>query len=63
MKVTAIVPSAGRGVRIKRRKPKAFLKIGDKPIIAYTLQALNKASCIDEIILAVVEKTKSGPSG
>jgi len=53
MKVVAIVPSAGRGVRIKRRKPKAFLKIGDKPIIAHTLQALNKASCIDEIILAV----------
>lgn len=55
MKVTAIVPSAGRGVRIKSRDTKSFLKIGGRPIIAHTLQALNKASCIDEIIVAVAK--------
>lgn len=53
MKTVAIVPSAGRGARIKSREPKPYLKIGGKPIVARTLLALNGCSCIDEIIIAV----------
>ena len=56
MKVACIVPSAGRGKRLKRREEKTFVKINGKPIIFYTLKALEKAAFIDDIILVVSDR-------
>lgn len=56
MKTVAVVPSAGTGARIGLSTSKPYIKLWNKPILAYTLAALNNASCIDEIIVAVNRK-------
>ena len=56
-KIVAIVPSAGRGVRLHKRLDKPFVKIKSKPILAYTLEALQGSAYIDEIILVVSRKS------
>ncbi|MBU0759441.1 MAG: 2-C-methyl-D-erythritol 4-phosphate cytidylyltransferase [Candidatus Omnitrophica bacterium] len=53
MRVAAIVPSAGKGTRIKSRIEKPYIKINGKPILARTLLRLSHNSNIKEIIIAV----------
>jgi len=53
MKVAAIVPSAGRGRRLKSRIEKPFVKLGDKSILAHTLIRLSKSKYINEIVVSV----------
>jgi 2-C-methyl-D-erythritol 4-phosphate cytidylyltransferase len=55
MKVAAIVPSAGIGVRLKTRIQKPYINLGDKPILARTLIALSKNKNITEILVSVVK--------
>ena len=59
MKVAAIVPSAGRGARLKTRTGKPYIKLGAKPVLAHTLIALERNKKIREILVAV-EKDKIG---
>jgi len=51
-KVTALIPAAGAGKRMGKAKSKAkqFLLLGDKPLLAHTLLAFQRAPEIDEII-------------
>jgi len=56
-KVVAIVPAAGSGKRLGARQEKAFVRLGDKPLIVHALKALNSSIYIDTIIIAV--KTSS----
>ncbi len=51
--IYAIVPAAGRGVRMGKDRPKQFLEVSSKPILLHTLQALSKADFLSGIILAV----------
>ena len=51
MKVTAIVPAAGAGKRMGEAVSKPYLSIGGKPILSYTLDALNRSDEIQEIIV------------
>ncbi|MEK6732268.1 MAG: 2-C-methyl-D-erythritol 4-phosphate cytidylyltransferase [Candidatus Omnitrophota bacterium] len=53
MKVAAIVPSAGRGIRLKTRIGKPYIKLGAKPVLAHTLIALERNKKIKEILVAV----------
>lgn len=55
MKITAIVPAAGKGERIGGEKP--YLLIKNKPILVHTLIVLQSIDFLNEIIL-VVDKTK-----
>ena len=55
MKVSAIIPAAGLGIRMGSNVPKQFLLLGGKPILHYTLSALNRCSIVDEIVLVVSE--------
>lgn len=55
LKVVAIVPSAGKGERMGKKKE--FLLLGDRPILAHTLKPLEDHSQISEIILVVNEKS------
>lgn len=48
--VIAVVPAAGLGKRLGHGTNKPFLKILDKPIIVWTLEALSSVSEISEII-------------
>ncbi len=49
-KVTALIPAAGMGRRMGKAVAKQFLPLGDKPMLAHTLLAFQRASEVDEII-------------
>ena len=51
--VVALVPAAGRGIRMGGSVPKQFLSIGGEPLIVHSLRILQAAPVIDQIILAV----------
>lgn len=48
--VTALIPAAGMGKRMGQAVAKQFLPLGDRPMLAYTLMAFQRAAIIDEII-------------
>jgi 2-C-methyl-D-erythritol 4-phosphate cytidylyltransferase len=49
-KVTVLVPAAGMGKRMGKSVAKQFLPLGDKPMLAHTLLAFQRAVEVDEII-------------
>jgi 2-C-methyl-D-erythritol 4-phosphate cytidylyltransferase len=53
MKVLAIIPAAGAGVRMGGDTPKQFLSLEGVPIVVHTLRKFNEAESIDEIYLSV----------
>jgi 2-C-methyl-D-erythritol 4-phosphate cytidylyltransferase len=55
-KVTALVPAAGMGKRMGKAVAKQFLPLGDKPMLAHTLLAFQRAPEIDEIIPILSEE-------
>jgi 2-C-methyl-D-erythritol 4-phosphate cytidylyltransferase len=56
MKVSAIIPAAGLGIRMGSNVPKQFLLLDGKPILHHTLSVLDQCSIVDEIVLVVSEK-------
>jgi len=53
MKVQAVIPSGGTGVRLKAGQPKPLVELKGKPIFVYTLEAFEQCSLIDSVILVV----------
>ena len=53
---TAIIPSAGKGIRIGGNVSKQYLFIGGQPILARTLSAFDSCGGIDQILLVVSRK-------
>ncbi len=51
--VVALVPAAGRGLRMGGSVPKQFLSLGGEPLIIQSLRTLQAAPVVDRIILAV----------
>jgi 2-C-methyl-D-erythritol 4-phosphate cytidylyltransferase len=51
--VVALVPAAGRGLRMGGSVPKQFLELGGEPLIVQSLRTLQAAPVVDRIILAV----------
>jgi 2-C-methyl-D-erythritol 4-phosphate cytidylyltransferase len=49
----AIVPAAGRGLRMGGNEPKQFLMLMGKPVLARTIERLSEAPFISGIILVV----------
>lgn len=49
----AVVPAAGRGLRMGGSVPKQFLAIGGLPLVVHSLRILQAAPSIDTIVLAV----------
>jgi 2-C-methyl-D-erythritol 4-phosphate cytidylyltransferase len=49
----ALVPAAGRGLRMGGSVPKQFLAIGGLPLVVHSLRVLQAAPSIDSIVLAV----------
>lgn len=56
MGLTCIVPSAGRGRRLKVAQEKPFVRLDDRPILFHTLGLLDRSNVIDEIIVVVSRK-------
>lgn len=49
----AIIVAAGQGLRMKRRRPKQFLPLAGRPILALTLSALSACSRVGRMVLVV----------
>lgn len=49
----AVVPAAGSGERLGAGRPKAFVKLGDKPLLEYALDGLLSSGVIDKVVVAV----------
>ena len=58
MKVVGIIAAGGRGTRLRSDKPKQFMTVKEKPILAHTLLAFSKCPDISEIILTALEGFK-----
>ncbi len=54
-KTCAIIPAAGRGLRMGVAKPKQFLEIAGKPILLHTLETLARARFLSGVLVAVPE--------
>ncbi|MCS2168275.1 bifunctional cytidylyltransferase/SDR family oxidoreductase [Scandinavium manionii] len=63
MKNIGVILASGTGSRFGAKMPKQFIKLAGKPIIQYTLEAFQKASCIDEIIVVTGDSYTDFVSG
>jgi len=52
MKVVAIIPAGGKGVRSGIATPKQYLKFHNKELVAYALEVFQHNRLIDEIIIS-----------
>ena len=53
MKTVAIIPSAGKGKRMKKEVSKPYLLLADKPILAHTLSPFEESPLVHEVIVTV----------
>ncbi|MDQ6735578.1 MAG: 2-C-methyl-D-erythritol 4-phosphate cytidylyltransferase [Nitrospirota bacterium] len=53
LRTAAVIPAAGRGLRIGGPTPKQFLTLGGLPILVHVLRVLEGSAAVTEIILAV----------
>lgn len=51
MFVSAILLAAGQGKRFKSKTPKPLYRLGDRPLLSYSLAELDSVSAVKEIIL------------
>ncbi|MGD9031663.1 MAG: 2-C-methyl-D-erythritol 4-phosphate cytidylyltransferase [Desulfobacteraceae bacterium] len=51
LKTVAIIPAAGTGMRMKNDRPKQFLDLQGRPLLAFTLEKFQVCPAIDSIIL------------
>jgi len=52
-KTCAIIPAAGRGVRMGNAKPKQFLELSGRPILLHTLETFSRVDFLSGILLVV----------
>lgn len=52
MTVWAVVAAAGSGERLGANRPKAFVRLGDRPLLAESLERLDSSNWIDAIVVA-----------
>jgi len=57
MEITAIVPAAGRGSRLRNKADKVFATLDKKPILFHTLKNLEETKEIRDIILVVSKRS------
>ena len=56
MSATAIIPAAGTGARMGRERPKQFLDLCGRPILAHTLEVFERCAEIDRVILVTASE-------
>jgi len=61
MRITAIIPSAGRSRRMRAFVEKPYLLLDEKPILAHTLLSLERSPLVDEVIL-LVRRSRIAPA-
>jgi 2-C-methyl-D-erythritol 4-phosphate cytidylyltransferase len=50
-KTCAIIPAAGRGLRMGEAKPKQFLELSGKPILLHTLETISRSRFLSGILV------------
>jgi 2-C-methyl-D-erythritol 4-phosphate cytidylyltransferase len=50
--VWVVLAAAGSGERLAADRPKAFVRLGDRPLLAESLERLDRSEWIDEIVVA-----------
>ncbi|MFQ5791908.1 MAG: 2-C-methyl-D-erythritol 4-phosphate cytidylyltransferase, partial [Acidobacteriota bacterium] len=53
MRTAAIIVAGGSGARLKARKPKQFVEIEGRPLLAHTLAPFEASPLIDRIVLVL----------
>lgn len=53
MSVWALLVAAGAGERLREERPKAFVRLGELPLLAEPLRRLDESGWIDAIVVAV----------
>jgi 2-C-methyl-D-erythritol 4-phosphate cytidylyltransferase len=56
MSVWALLVAAGVGERLGEERPKAFVKLGELPLLAEPLRRLDESDWVDAIVVAVPEE-------
>ena len=51
MKVTAIITAAGKGKRMLHSVPKHFIRLKDKPVLAYTLDVFERCPDVNQVLV------------
>jgi 2-C-methyl-D-erythritol 4-phosphate cytidylyltransferase len=51
VRVWAVLVAAGRGERLGEDRPKAFVRLGDLPLLAEPLRRLDESAWVDEIVV------------
>jgi 2-C-methyl-D-erythritol 4-phosphate cytidylyltransferase len=59
MAIAGIVLAGGSGSRVQRDVNKVFLSLADREMLAYSLDTMDRASEIDELVLVVREEDRS----
>ena len=59
MKASAIIVAAGIGARLGSGVPKAFVKIGGRTMLSYSLGAVGQVNSIGEVVITVPEGFES----
>jgi len=54
--VVAVLVAAGRGERLGEDRPKAFVRLGELPLLAEPLRRLEESAWIDEIVVVAPEE-------
>lgn len=57
--ISAIIPAAGQGTRMKASINKQYLTLKGKPILSYTLEVFEKCPLVDEIVVVINENEQS----
>jgi 2-C-methyl-D-erythritol 4-phosphate cytidylyltransferase len=55
VKASAIIVAAGSGVRLGKNEPKAFVKVGGRTMLSYSLRVIASVEQIVELVIAVPE--------
>jgi 2-C-methyl-D-erythritol 4-phosphate cytidylyltransferase len=53
LKASAIIVAAGSGVRLGSSVPKAFVKIGGRTMLSYSLVIVRQVNSINEVVIAI----------
>lgn len=53
MNIGVIIPAAGQGKRMKKDINKQYLQLGDRPLLAHTLEVFANNNKIDQIVVVV----------
>ena len=59
MKASAIIVAAGSGSRLGRREPKAFVALGGRTLLSWSLATIARVPAIEEVVVAVPEGMES----